>query len=343
MILTALLRFLWRTPWSTLMALAGVTLGVVSIVAVHLISQRIGAEIDTLTPAPLQTFNYLARSEKLTGGDYFELVSKWLSGEVALDRVEALTPVIDETLILHSTQEQALRLFGFDFFVLRDQLDVVESSPEVDPLYGVWLGSDVDPSLFAEYVINGRLAVPGIVVADIGLAQQLLQWSASDRLSYVALRDGGGGNHIRRNLELLLPGASAGLPEPPPPVLPAPYVVESIAKAHPASEFGRSILFNVSALASLAMLVAWFLIYQVAVFWLRRLAGIFTRFSVLGVSEVALGGYFLLLMGIVAVAAAGLGLFGGHFLATLMLDFSLGGSNTLSLDRWVNIALNITH
>ena len=73
MILLSLLRFLRRTPWATAMAVLGVTLGVTSIVAVHLISQVVARQMDDLVPAALRSYNYVLTAPELKSADYFSL------------------------------------------------------------------------------------------------------------------------------------------------------------------------------------------------------------------------------------------------------------------------------
>ena len=60
----------------------------------------------------------------------------------------------------------------------------------------------------------------------------------------------------------------------------------------PGANFANSILFNLGALGTLALLVAWFLIYQVSVLWVRRQAPVLESLSVLGGKPVGTGGVF---------------------------------------------------
>ena len=60
MIALALLRFLARAPWSTTMALTGMTLGVASIVSVHLVSASISSRLDALVPSALAEYSHNA-------------------------------------------------------------------------------------------------------------------------------------------------------------------------------------------------------------------------------------------------------------------------------------------
>lgn len=344
MIGLALLRFLKRTPWSTTMALLGVTLGVTSIVSVHLVSAQIARQMDELIPGPLRVYHYVLQREALSGTDFFKLQTDWLSNEGAADAT--FTPVIDESV---SLADVTVRVVGVDMLqsawlsgqqgtqASAETSDASRGDAQFDLWRGIWVGDGVPVQalpLASPAVINGRLSTPGVVLADIGLAQELVGWHDSDALSYIGMRYPGPQHDLQRWLDQLLPGASAGLPELPPPVVPG-YSVQSLAAAHPANQFGKSILFNISALGSLALVVSWFLIYQVAVFWLRRLSGVFTRLRVLGVGEGALAGYFLSLISALGVLAGAVGTVLGLYLARALLAFNLGIEHALEVDGWL--------
>ena len=86
----------------------------------------------------------------------------------------------------------------------------------------------------------------------------------------------------------------------------------------------------------LALLVAWLLIYQVAISWLRRLWPVFDRLHVLGVEWQQLRAYFLFSIGLVATFAAALGLVAGWWLARWLLEMAVPGQEiSLKLDSWV--------
>ncbi len=341
MIALALVRFLGRTPWSSLMALAGVALGITSIVAVHLISATLVAQMDALVPRPLAAFDYIASRDKLPASDYFALRRAWRAGE--LPAIAGMSPIIDETRVVNG---EALRIVGIDLFAQADLLNtsVVARARDTgggDPLAGIWVDVGTGQAWDAAGVnplpapVNGFLDLPaGFVIADIGVAQQLLGWQ-EDRLSYVGLTRTVAVGRLLDRVERIAPGFSAGLPELPGPALPG-WRVQAVDSQHPASALGKSVLFNVSALGMLALVVAWFLIYQVAVAWLRRLWGVFERLHVLGVAFGTLRNYFLGLLAGVGLLAALLGIVVGDWLAGLLLDVAVpAGVPPMSLDGWV--------
>ena len=109
MIALALGRFLARTPWSSAMALFGVTLGVISIVSVHLISASISQRLDGLVPIQLAGFSHFLHRSDIASSHYFELRRAWRKGQ--LKGVTAIAPLIDETTDIEGS---AVRVIGVD-------------------------------------------------------------------------------------------------------------------------------------------------------------------------------------------------------------------------------------
>jgi len=341
MVALALLRFLGRTPWSTAMAVTGMALGVTSIVSVHLVSASISSRLDSLVPAALADYSHYLHRDNLDAADYFALRRLWRAG--ALPSVKQLSPLVDETTVIEG---QSVRVLGADLLANQPS-SAVSALAEVNTIEGTstvaepfsWNGAWVDESLKDKLSIpvNGIIKAPkGTLLADIGTAHDLLEWPAN-RLSYIGLvvRDAFAGT--KATAEKLLPGFGAGFPSAMPNLALSPgWQLIGTAQQYPAREFGKSILFNISALGMLALLVAWLLIYQVAVSWLRRLWPVFDRLHVLGVEWQQLRGYFLFSIGLVATVAAALGLFAGWWLARWLLEMAVPGQEiNLALDGWV--------
>lgn len=350
----ALLRFVRRTPWSAAMALGGVALGVTSIVAVHLISAQLVQRMDALVPSALSEYNFVATRDTLRARDFFALQRAWLDGEVP--GVEGLAPFIHES---RASRGGDLTVIGVDLFDTAGEfLDAAQAPLAGDgdtplALSGVWLSTPdttivADPDglpdaaalvqaqreLVRGRPINGYLALPaGTIVGDIGTAQALLGWQ-EDRLSYVGLRAQQTRELWFERIERLAPGFRAGLPAAEGPELPG-WRVQPLLQQHPASAFGKSVLFNVSALGMLALVVAWLLIYQVAVAWLRRLWGVFMRLHVLGVSRAGLCAWFLGLLAVLGLLAAVAGLYLGSALAGWLLGIVVPDLQTPGVDAWV--------
>lgn len=332
MIARAILRFLARTPWSTGMAVIGMALGVTSIVSVHLVSASVSDRLDELIPAELAGYSHFLHRENLTATDYFNLRRQWRAGE--LPSIQRLSPLIDETTNL---QGQTVRVIGVDLF---DQQPAETNEryerPNTDNFS--WTGIWIDPSLENKLSlpVNGTIDAPaGTVLADIGPAIDLLDWP-QDRLSYIGLSLIDPLSSIKVIAENLLPGFGAGFPTSLPALdLQPEWQLTGIAGQYPAREFGKSVLFNISALGLLALLVAWLLIYQVAVSWLRRLWPVFDRLHVLGVDWRQLRFYFLLAIGLLASVAAVLGIAGGWLLASVLVAMTNPAAPVdLSLDGW---------
>ena len=80
------LRYLARTPAATAAQVLGTALGVTSVVAVHLVSERIKADLEANVPP--SGYTHIVRGEQLTEDAYFDARTRWRSG--AADRVEAM-------------------------------------------------------------------------------------------------------------------------------------------------------------------------------------------------------------------------------------------------------------
>ena len=329
MISLALLRFLRRTPWSTSMALVGMALGVASIVSVHLVSASISSRLDGLVPSSLADFSYYLHRENLHTNDYFELRRMWQSG--ALPTLERLSPVVDETA---QVADLSIRVLGIDL-LSQTPSGKIQTSTGQFAFNGVWVDETLKGAL--SLPINGIIEAPeGTLLSDISVAHDLLNWP-DHQLSYIGLVIGHAFAQSLEVAENLLPGFGAGLPVAKPNLAIGPgWQLVNTAEQYPARAFGKSILFNIAALGMLALLVAWLLIYQVAVSWLRRLWPVFDRLHGLGVEWQSLRNYFLGSIGVIASIAAGLGLIVGWWLATKLLQMSVPGQVVaLDLSAWV--------
>ena len=337
MIALALLRFLARTPWSTALALIGMALGVTSIVSVHLVSTSISNRLDGQIPNALAGYSHYLHRDNLNTSDYFALRRLWRTG--VLPPIQQLAPLIDKTAQLTlnidgQNQHHSVRVLGADLLA-RPPVANANSIARQLAWDGVWIDKSLKGQL--SLPINGIIDAPkGTLLADIATAHDLLDWPDS-KLSYIGLVLSEPAADIIAIAEKLLPGFGAGFPSAKPTLnLPAGWQLISRAEQYPAQEFGKSILFNISALGMLALLVAWLLIYQVAVSWLRRLWPVFDRLHVLGVEWQQLRGYFLFSIGFVATLAAALGLVAGWWLASWLLTSAIPGQTfELELDRWV--------
>jgi len=99
-----------------------------------------------------------------------------------------------------------------------------------------------------------------------------------------------------------------------------------VRSQQPTLEFSRSVLFNLGALGTLALVVSWFLVHQVAVIWLRRQQPVHERLVMLGVPRRWLATQFVVLLGGVGLLATGLGLLLGLPLAEALLALTAAGA-----------------
>lgn len=318
------------------MAVLGIGLGVTSIVSVHLISATISDRLDALVPDQLASYTHFLHRDNLQSQDYFSLRRQWRSG--SLQEVITLGPIIDETLDIDG---RAVRAIGID--LLSSDLRPASVDRPVEGDVGgdqfSWTGVWVDPTLVGhiKLPVNGILDAPaGTLIADIAPVQDLLNLSP-EYISYVGVRINDPLSEGKNLAEHLLPGFGAGFPS-------RPFIhdalrdweIVSIADQHPAREFGKSVLFNISALALLALLVAWLLIYQVSVSWLRRLWPVFERLHILGVDWQVLRLYFIVGVVTLGTLSSLLGLAAGLLLAEWLLAAALPTDPvSLQLDAWV--------
>ena len=239
-------------------------------------------------------------------------------------------------------------------------VDFQDSRASIEEMFGgVWLDSEsveyfrtlnsaqpkqltITNLSLKPYKVLGTLDLAeATLVADIATAQEILGWQ-QDRLSYIGLQvDSPRAAWIEIG-EQFLPGLSAGLPKQEVLVSSAAITnddgdwrILAADDQHPANLFGQSIVFNISALAALAMLVAWFLIYQIALFWLRRIWTTLQRFHLLGVSWLRLSMSFIAILTMLGLVAASIGVWIGHWLAERLVAIALQQSSVdMPLSIW---------
>jgi len=329
-------RYLRFAPWSTLTVLLGIALAVSSIVAVHQIGRQVVVSLAGVMPAYLDDVAYLADRPGLTMADYFDLRARWRRGE--LPELTGLMPLVDGNV---RTDRGVVSVVGVDAFsgvsAVAGLALVPPGSVVVSAATGVAPGETMVLNGVPRPVALVHEAVPpGVVITDIGTAQRILDRGdeALDRIAVVV-------NPSLRRLadwgDRLLPGLSAGvrLPEW---SLPG-WRVQPVDVSLPDLAFARSVLFNLGTLGSLALVVAWLLVHQVSVIWLRRRALMLTRLTQLGMSHRELGAGFLTTLLGIGVAAATVGLGTGQLLAHGLTQVATGYGNPATplppLDGWV--------
>ena len=329
-------RFFLLSPWSTGTVIAGITLGIASIVAVHLISVRISNELDAVTPIYLQDVSYLMEKPRLQMDDYFDLRAGWRLGDYP--QLVSLMPVVEGRELVAG---RMMTVVGLDAFSGMPGMAGMSILPIDALVMSAGFGSLEDETL----VIGGRdyrvaivlEALPdSLILTGIGTAQQLLD--GDDRLlSRIAVQVANPWLSGMGWLDRLLPGFSAGF-EDSFWQLPG-WQVRSLDSELPSRAFARSVLFNLGALGSLALVVSWLLVYQVGVIWLRRRALTMQRLSLMGVSRNELLGGFLASMLVMGFAASLLGLLLGFGLAAVLSAISSTGleitGSAVGVDGWL--------
>lgn len=336
-------RFFARTPWTTLTALLGVSLGVASTVAVHLISLSVAESLQANRLPHLGGMTHLAEKRGATMSDYFELRRRWRAGE--LPEVLGLVPMVDGRVVAGGRRYQ---VSGADWLALyglpgegRGGAGSRPGSVVVDAGLGVPEGGRLRLG-DAQWPVAGVVdsGVGDGLFADIGDALYMLN-APPETLSRVGVAARDPFKRLRSWLETLLPGLSAALPEGPAGFAfssgdssaaaspangeAADWELRPVSFERPGASFANSILFNLGALGTLALLVAWFLIYQVSVLWVRRQAPVLESLSVLGASRGELGACFLLAVALLGMLATLTGTVAGVLLADLLTGISTAG------------------
>lgn len=340
-------RFLRQAPWSTITVLIGIVLGVASVVAVHLISVRINDSLSAATPAYLSELTFLADRPGLTSTDYFALRRSWRAGDHP--EIAAMVPVLEGQLRLGDVSVGVVGIDGFSG--LQTTLPLAGLAPR-----GVIASSELMaqlgyrksaaaaglalplPGEFARFEVNAIVAVGNqrLLLTDLGTAQELLQLPSTS-LSRVGLKVEHSWLTVERLLNRLLPGFGAGF-ENFAWSLPG-WRIRSIDSELPSRAFGQSVLFNLGALGSLALVVSWLLVYQVGLIWLRRRRRTMEMLHFQGVTLAELQRGFLSSLVPLAMLATALGIGGGIALAELLSRISTAGMNLppepVAVDAWL--------
>ena len=350
LLLSSFVRFFAQTPWATVTAGLGIALGVASTVATHLLGLAVSDQLGARTAPHLHGATHIAERADATMADYFALRREWRRGE--LPSVAWITPIVQgqlvETLsppecpklaapnaqndrrqagagcwVKAQRRYQVIGADGLRLAVGDSSTSTSRNSVTADASLELAPGAVLQ--LAGERWTVARVVDAGAedaLFADIGDALALLDRPA-DHLSYVALSLKDPLKGVRDALERLFPGLAAGLPAAAEHL--AGWTVRPVASVRPEQQFGNAVLFTRGALGLLALVVAWFIIYQICVLWLRRQQLLMTRLSAMGVSRGELATGFLGAIGVLAGVATLAGIAGGYGLAALLLGLSMAG------------------
>ncbi|MEM8769508.1 MAG: ABC transporter permease, partial [Pseudomonadota bacterium] len=177
---------------------------------------------------------------------------------------------------------------------------------------------------------------PDLVLTDIGTAQQLLGRD-DEALDLILTAVVSPQQQLLVWSDRLLPGLSAGFPLP---EWSSPgWDVQTLTEGLPSLSFARSVLFNLGALGSLALVVAWLLVFQVSVIWLRRRHPSYERLRQMGVTDrELLRGFLLGVLGLgllASLAGLWLGGFLAERLAAAVTGYGAAGESGVALDGYV--------
>ena len=319
--------------------LLGITLGVSSIVAVHQISQRVVESLNEVTPPYLRNVSHLVAKPDLTMDDYFRLRARWRAGEIPT--LTHVMPVVEGSILV---TDRPLSIVGLDAFSGVPEALGLAFLPVgqgiVSPDTGYSVGEELNANGFVVRVARLHEAVPrGMLLTDIGTAQVALGFDDTALTSIAVIVS----TPLQRLLtwsDRLLPGFSAGVRVPEWRL--EGWTVRTLDAELPSLAFARSVLFNLGALGSLALVVAWLLVYQVGVIWLRRRQQTLERLRQMGVTDRELRSSFLLSLAAAGLVAGFVGLWAGDALAALLAQTVTGyaGDETSfrpDIDRWVII------
>ncbi len=319
--------------WSTLSLMLGVTLAIASVVAVHLISDRIQAQMRGANTGAHLGLTHAIEAPQLPESRYFQIRSRWRRGE--WPAIKSLVPVVEGD-VAHG--ETTYHLIGFDTIgapvaggpIARNQIAttaqlltettvLAHRGAELRVGHELTLGPHGKPvrvvGLYGDAEADGQTHW---LIADIATAQEVLdQRGRLSRIGVALVQT----DHWRSWLDKLFPGVGSQFAPEAVPAIADNLTLKPIASGPVERRFTDAILFNIGALSMLSAVVAMFLMYQSGVSSLRRRALLFVRLRGIGYTDRMLLAYVLiegvLLCGVALVIGIGLGLFLGEWLITL--------------------------
>ncbi len=306
----------------------GVTLAIASVVAVHLISDRIQAQMRGANAGAHLGLTHELEAPQLPESRYFEVRSRWRRGE--LPAIKSLMPIVEDDV---RDGETTYRLIGFDTIEVPvaggDFATTTALLTDMAVLAhrGSGLPKGHELTLTPH---NKRVRVAGLfgnaeadgqthwLIADIATAQEVLGQPGQLSRIGVALAQN---DHWRPWLDKLFPGIGSQFAPEAVPMIGDDLTLKPIASGNIERRFTDAILFNIGTLSMLSAVVAMFLMYQSGVSSLRRRALLFARLRGIGYTDQMLLAYVLieglLLCGVASVIGIGLGLFLGEWLIAL--------------------------
>ena len=330
------LRYLARTPGATTASVLATALGVASMVAVHLVSERIRDQLSQ--NALLAGYTHAIRGGEISADDYFDLRDRWRAG--AAGPIAAMVPVIEGHASVGGAPTRIVGIDlladaragagaksgerGADALPRQGQGTLVELLRGQAALASEGLGLNTGDVVrigtappFTHVEIAGTFpARERRLLVDIALAQELL---GRRTLTAVWIRSPRGAGAMDR----WLPGSAAAFGAQPGIDFGAGWQAAALDDTEPTRRFAQALTFNLSALGFLALFVAAFLIYQASHANVTRRARDTERLMAIGVAPRTLRGLFVVEGAAMGGVGAAIGIGAGWTLAGALIDSPL--------------------
>ena len=306
----------------------GVTLAIASVVAVHLISDRIQAQMRGANAGARLGLTHTIEAPRLPESRYFEVRARWRRGE--WPAINSLVPMVEGD-VWHN--ETTYHLIGFDTTgapvaggdIATTTKLLTEAAVMAHRSAGLRVGQELTLEPHSESVrvvgLYGNAEANGQahwLLADIATAQEVLAQPGQLTRIGAALAPT---DHWRSWLDKLFPGIGSQFAPETALTIADDLTLKPMASGNVEQRFTDGILFNIGTLSLLSAVVAMFLMYQSGVSSLRRRALLFVRLRGMGYTDRMLLTYVLiegaLLCGVASVIGIGLGLLLGEWLITL--------------------------
>ena len=331
------LRYLARRPWSTVLMILGVALGVAVVVAVDIanVGARRAFDLSTEALVGRATHQVVGASQSLDETLYTRLRIE--------GRARNIAPVLSHYVRSPELGDRPLQLLGLDPFADSPFRAIFGSDgPAIDTLtpfltqpgalllsadlasaYGLTTGSRLT------LVVDGRersAFVAGLLQADDGYSRQTLQGLLVADIATAQELTGASGQLDR--IDLILPDDPAALARIEA-LLPVDVrILEAAARAGTVAEMTRAFQVNLTAMSLLALVVGMFLIYNTVTFSVVQRRGMFGTLRCLGVTEREIFGLVLAEAISVGLIGSALGLGLGVILAEVQSPWSARRSTT---------------
>jgi len=337
------LRYLARTPGATAAAVLAMALGVASVVAVHLVSERIRDQINQ--NSLLAGYTHAIRGGAISTDAYFDARDRWRRG--ATEPIAAMVPVVEGHAMVggaathiigidlladtggganavgEGSSERALPREGDGTLVELLRGRAALASTPLGLTVGDFVRVGATPPFTRIQIVGTFEARERRLLVDIALARELLH---RQTLTAVWLRAERGGSTLDR----WLPGSAAAFGALAAINFGDAGDAEALDATEPTRRFAQALTFNLSALGFLALFVAAFLIYQASYANVVRRQRDSERLLAIGVSRATLRRLFVVEGAALGACGGALGVSAGWALAGVLIDSPLWSNEPVS-------------